>query len=843
MAYSKFDLTPDPNVLIALTQTPLRQMDALCELVDNAIDSFSAAKRQGIKIDNPCVNISLPKINEVKSNLGCVRITDNGPGLAPEEAEKALRAGYSSNNQYDNLGLFGMGFNISTGKIGSVTTLTTVREGAPSALRVRIDLNEMNRNKSYQVIPEEIEKPFEHGTVIEITGWWPEGNSNNGFIKTLARYSTTKITEEIGRRYASLIRDGKVQIYVNGIACEAFEFCAWGSNRHVTRKKYGEIPARYDLDRIIFTQRKCAKCGTLLEGFQSSCPTCGCMEVRTIEERIKGWVGIQRYDSPTEYGIDLIRNGRAIRVGEKAAFFEYTDEFNKTTRDYPIDSPFGRIIGEIHLDHVPVDFLKRDFQRSTPEWQRAMSYIRGDSSLQPTQKGADKNESPIFKLYQGYRKVRTAGTADMYMGYWDSSSNPPGPHRISREIEEEFIQRFRKKEPGYFDDAKWWEKVEEADHAPAPEMPTCPNCGMQLLESTEVCDFCGYIIKGKKCIHCGSEIPFSAKSCPTCGKAQEAEILKPWRCEVCGKTNVATIEVCAGCGQPKGTYNTLALDYLKSYSNRDDSLSIDSCTVQFPDGTNSSNIKVNVYKATKPIQPNLSSEPLPMYVYKTEIGAIDVFVDYRHKLFTGYQVVPELLIATEIADRIKVLTGAGHDIEGIEGISTLAWQIMGKYWNSQLESNAETTKLAINDIFAVIKERLSMTIGQEAENYFDELSDDQAKIMATNIINAGEDISEITAMKQNGKYLVYVGNDFILKLFGMNPAMFFDGNVWNEKYLSLDAPSEIKAISQQQTYSKYNMCLEDILMFLKLNISDMLFVRKTMCSVEFLMRKVVSDVY
>ena len=51
MSYTKFDLTPDPNVLIALTQTPLRQMDALCELIDNSIDSFSAAQRQGIKID------------------------------------------------------------------------------------------------------------------------------------------------------------------------------------------------------------------------------------------------------------------------------------------------------------------------------------------------------------------------------------------------------------------------------------------------------------------------------------------------------------------------------------------------------------------------------------------------------------------------------------------------------------------------------------------------------------------------------------------------------------------------------------------------------------------------
>ena len=391
----------------------------------------------------------------------------------------------------------------------------------------------MNKTKSYKVTPEEVDKPFNHGTVIEIRSWWPEGNSNNGFIRTLAKYPTIKITEELGRRYASLLREKKVSIMVNGISCEPFEFCVWGANRHVIRKKYGEIPAVYHLNRVIHTQRKCFKCGTLLESFQKECPACGCGEIRTVEEHITGWIGIQRYDNSTEYGIDLIRNGRTIRVSEKTAFFEYTDEFNKTVRDYPIDGPFGRIVGEVHLDHVPVDFLKRDFQRSTPEWQRAMSYIRGDSSLQPTQKGADSNQSPMFKLFQGYRSVRTAGTTDMYMGYWDSSSNKP--HRISREVEEEFIRRFKDREQGYFDDTKWWEKVEEADHAPAPELPICSECGAQILDTDEVCSLCGHILKAKRCIKCDAQIPLSAKVCPECGTSQEAEILKPWKCDVCGK--------------------------------------------------------------------------------------------------------------------------------------------------------------------------------------------------------------------------------------------------------------------------------------------------------------------
>ena len=167
---------------------------------------------------------------------------------------------------------------------------------------------------------------------------------------------------------------------------------------------------------MLCAKRRCAKCRAIIPDGASECPSCGSTEIRTVEERIKGWVGIQRYDDANKFGIDLIRNGRAIRVGEKSAFFEFVDDFGNTIKDYPIDGPYGRIIGEVNLDFVPVDFQKQDFQRSSEEWQRAITFLSGESSLQPNQPGASLNTSPIFKLFQGYRKVRVAGTTDMYMG-------------------------------------------------------------------------------------------------------------------------------------------------------------------------------------------------------------------------------------------------------------------------------------------------------------------------------------------------------------------------------------------------------------------------------------------
>jgi hypothetical protein len=142
---------------------------------------------------------------------------------------------------------------------------------------------------------------------------------------------------------------------------------------------------------------------------------------------------------------------------EKEAFFTWTDARGRQLRDYPADSTFGRIVGEVRLDHVPTDFLKQDFQRTSPEWNRAIAFLRGESSLQPrlaSEAGEPKNESPVYRLFQGFRRVREFGTKDMYMGYWEPGDDRA--KRISRDKEQEFLQRFRKKEPGFYDDSEWW---------------------------------------------------------------------------------------------------------------------------------------------------------------------------------------------------------------------------------------------------------------------------------------------------------------------------------------------------------------------------------------------------
>lgn len=837
-----FDFTPDPKVLIALTHTPMLPLDALCELIDNSIDGFSAAKIQGIPTDKPVIIVDLPSRKDIINNTGTLRIVDNGPGMTAENAERAIKAGFSGNNPYDSLGLFGMGFNISTGKMGRITRFRTARKEDDFCTDTIIDLEKINNSKDYRLPAVESPKPenLTNGTIIEVSNWWPEGNPNRGFLNKLIQYGARQIREEIGRRYSTILRSRDIQIIINSDHCEPYEHCVWGDNRFVERRN-GQVPAVFRFDQVVGNQRRCGRCTALISQGDSECPSCHSTSIRTIEEHVKGWIGIQRFDSETDFGIDLIRNGRAIRIAEKAAFFEFVDDLKKVTKDYPIDSQYGRIVGEVSLDFVPVDFLKQDFQRSSDEWQRAMKFLRGESSLQPTKPGADDNDSIVFKLYQGYRRVRNFGKGDMYMGYWDVESN--SAKRISRDIEKEFYEKFRQKMPGYYDDAEWWKKVEEAETKPIEAMVECPSCSAQNLKESDICAVCGHILKGKHCLAeaCGVEIPLSAQICPTCGASQVPIVQKPWICDVCGAHNRPELTECSNCGQAKGTLNPLSIEYLKSVSNKDDGLSLSGFSIQLADGSNSTSMNINCFVSTQQILSLRNGASMPMISFKN-IGQIDIFIDKTHRIFRTCHVRPEELISSEVAMFIYDINKSLSNYSE-HNLSNLCWAVLEKGWVDQVEDNPERIIVDMSSFLFQVKARLADVLGSDADVYFDELSVQQQRQLADEIITSGGNIANLGDMRKSGEYLRYAPADFILSLFKLIPEKFFNGGIWDVDYGNVvtgPLGEEAAKYAQQRIKNTYENCLEDLIMLMQYRTTEAVSLQRAKLSFEFLSRKWVN---
>ncbi|MDD4628079.1 MAG: ATP-binding protein, partial [Candidatus Peribacteraceae bacterium] len=456
----KVSIVPSPRILIAIAQNPIQPVQALAELIDNGVDAYSIAKREGISVEKQTISISIPTKKDIEDGKGELVIEDRGPGMTLEQATNAITAGYSDKANPDLLGLFGMGFNIATAKIGQITTLSTARKEDKKMTNLTIDLKKMTQAKEFFADVSESKKPYADfsGTIVRITGWWSQGSQNYGFVKKLANLSKKDLRDKIGRIYYPIINEG-TEILVDGEKCNPYRHCVWSDSRYVTTKE-GKVSAQMSFDQIISIEYKCSnpECKEVALSKADKCPSCK-SKLIPFEHRLHGWIGIQRFDDLNSYGIDLIRNGRVIRPFEQDGFFKFVDDQGNERKEYPADSVYGRIVGEVHVDYIPVNYLKTDFERSTAEWAEMVKFIRGETSLWPDHESNrdTTNKSPLFRLFQGYRRVRIFGTKHMYMGRWNAGEETS--RRLTREEEQELYKKFLDGEQGYRDDTKWWELV------------------------------------------------------------------------------------------------------------------------------------------------------------------------------------------------------------------------------------------------------------------------------------------------------------------------------------------------------------------------------------------------
>jgi hypothetical protein len=837
MDEQKLNITPTPDVLIALTNTPLRPLDAVCELIDNGIDAFRAADIEGTSIQHPWIQIHIPGESEVRRGAGKIRIADNGAGLDMFGLEKALTAGFSSKNQFDTLGLFGMGFNIASGKLGKTTVVTTARKSDDYAIQVVLDLPSLVSNRSFELKIEKVDKPkdFQSGTIVEISGWWEDGTQNQGFVLSLARISKPKLAAQIARRYATLLRrskDTKIQFLLNDETISGFEHCVWGETRFVERAGSGRIPAQITFDQVLHTQRHCLSDRSLVAEGATTCSQCGGTEFRSIPERVRGWVGVQRFDDSDDFGIDVIRNGRAILVQEKDAFFSFTEELGQKSREYPMDQQYGRIVGEVHLDHVPVDFTKQDFQRASESWDRAMDFIRGKSLLEGKWDGDYKNNSPVGRIFKGYRKVRKPGRDDMYMGRYDEKQQKSV--RISREIERDYFARFLNREEGYFDDSKWWKLVEDAQTPPIKGLVPCPICDFQNQEVDEECADCGHFLKSKNCVKCSEGIRLSAVSCPACGASQVPEVNSPWRCNICETMNSVDEEYCTTCTSLRGLENPLSQTSLSINSEKRDDLSFENRSFALAKGKRSGNISLETYVVPPlSLKTGASGDFYPSVAIKSS-SRIAVYVDPNHHIFSQLGVSVYTVLATEVAQYLHALNS---ELSGVDGysVSNVASVILSDVWSENLTWTEELMRDDIKDLLLRASELLLDV--EEAGDFYKDLTPSEQTFLAAKLISVGQ-FDKLEQYGSNGRFLSHVSVDTLGRFFSRYPDVWF-GKVWSETLPAFtstakDAVEEARA----RTIRGYQRALDDCADYLLIPTNDSDTVHRVRASLRFLQNKI-----
>jgi hypothetical protein len=472
------DLTPEPAILEVLGAVDIEDWRCVAELTDNALDNFRKNK-----ISPGIVNV------ELHDDWFVVR--DNGTGMTHDQCENALKAGYSDKTKNADLGLFGVGFNVACARLGNVARVYTKLPKEDEWLKVEIDLAQLKQNKNFNVQPEYVTEPefgakYPHGTVVAVK---LKSDMKRQFSR---RRHMTDIAKQLGDIYSFILRDkvpgltGKnagepreIEIFVGDDKVNPRLPCIWAENRNVQFRGVG-ISAIQRLDQDIGDGWVCQDCGHWHDRDPGQyCEECESINIDCVERKITGWVGVQRYLHETDYGLDFIRNGRKILVRDKDIFQWRDPNSGGTGNEYPIEMPAnrGRIVGEIHCDHVPVDFRKTGFQESRM-WDGAIACVKGDQPLRTKkEKRGDPNNSPLAKIFSAFRR-NDPGLRCLIPGDGKQANHERGKN---------WGVEFHSGKTEYQQDTKWYEaatfhddkKKDDAkgpgDGGPIPIPPGSPN--------------------------------------------------------------------------------------------------------------------------------------------------------------------------------------------------------------------------------------------------------------------------------------------------------------------------------------------------------------------------------
>ena len=740
-----FDITPDPRVLQMLGEIDLAQWRCIAELVDNSVDGFLNAERSGEPIENPEVVISVPRADTPSARI---TVRDNGPGMSGEVLQRAVKAGWSGNGPLDNLGLFGMGFNIATARLGLVTEVWTSRAGDPVEVGIRIDFDELRAQRAFSV-PRHTRPKADHtahGTEIVISKLKPD--QRQWFAKSP---NVSGVRKQLAKAYSALLspenRRAIFRLELNAARIQARRHCVWSADRTADTPN-GAINAVQRFYVTLPPRRYCTTCMATVPEESVGCPTgSASCNVVSIERRVHGWVGIQRYLHETDFGLDLIRNGRKIELANQDLFL--WKEGDDTSIEYPIDDPRkrGRFVGEIHLDHCRVSYTKNRFERDDPAWEEMVRVVRGEGPMLPQKAkslGYGVNNSPLYTLFQAFRRSSPQGKNGLWSRILVVKDN-------DRAIE--MAGKFQENDPEYLDDEKWWQLVEEQDNAvlgaPGPTTPGGPAPPPPDIPA-------GFI-------DVAPPAPFPPVGSP------EAEPQPPKQAVVAPRRPIFELT-------RKYVHPTYRVEY-----------------------------DVQGF-VVAPNDPELGSgHPWTLRITDVATRTYALLADTSHELYRSATMTPLDALLTELSYRtVEFLRDTAPDAT----FASILADFRREYCVDTRLDAGDIIVQAGNVLNQIAQSVTAALAGQNADALYQELTETEKAFIGRKMVARG--VTAPKDAIASGAFLAYAESQTIRGFFARHPELFLDGKYWEDAYSSLDYGSaEVTAEARELLKARYDGYLAD----------------------------------
>lgn len=739
MSFSTLDITPTPRILRTLGEIPFQTWQCIAELVDNSIDAFLSNTMFEEQAQKIAVTWSYDSVGAADRTL---EVSDNAPGMSIDQLQNAVRAGYTSNNPIGNLGLFGMGFNIATARLGEETTILSTRCGDADWLGVKINFQKLIDSKKFDapIIREAKSNPEESGTRITIS------RLKSGILSELSN-KESEIRQCLELVYTPLLSEHDITITVKGKQLRAKNYCVWSESRYV-RYNGQNVAARITIDRsfgsaLFDVNRNCYlrpdEAEEHFAAMQAGKPFPTYIVER--EKRLTGWLGIQRYADPNNFGIDFIRNGRKILISDKT-FFRYENPLTlQKELQYPIElgtSIGGRIVGELHVDYLIPTYQKNDFDRADASWEQTREAICGVGPFLPKARKAmgfrEDNISPLCLLVNAYRRV-DKGTKCLF-----------APNDLAKK----FAIEFRKGTRDYQDDTKWWKAAQEEDQKNGSgSATTAVNTG--ATPSDDI----GAYLGGHEQIG-GTE----SETNTVAGTGTEA--LHATAGSTSGSTDHTAPE-------------TSSMDDLLQRSILIQQLS----GRHYPFGRTGS-LNIRAYELTKgEIKQN--GERKPCHFNADGIDC-DFIYDPAHPLLAQYPITPKMLLLIYMAERLKARDVLPDIISVYSALATVSME------DARIDRQALVDRSS--SVFELMREKLTQALRSRAEDVVNCIHESTGEVEETvaNIINTNPVLLMPfqNATPAGFDAIEFVPPKTLYRLVERFPEEVFDGKAFSTPYLTIN---------------------------------------------------------
>ncbi|RNJ79473.1 MAG: hypothetical protein EB829_02090, partial [Nitrosopumilus sp. H8] len=295
-------------------------------------------------VDNS-IDARLPKQTEnIQVTLDFVRRTisvfDDGAGMGPEDLKNGLTIAMGT-KQKGKLGKFGLGMKSACSALGKTFTITTSRDDS--------DLDYVACYDEYKWLNDSTRNwtNFQIDDRKKTRSWHGTLIEISKLNVPLYPNQTAMFKRDFGIRYGTYLRHGQISLYINTTECRPIE------------------PEIQKDSRIN-------------------------LEMRLGKNSFKGWIGLlARRSIKGDYGVHLYKNYRLIKAYDKFGI-----------RTHP---EVAKIIGEVHLDHVPINYQKTDFIRDSLEYKEAEQAFGSHPDVRLTMRnstGKSLSTQPILSVLE-----------------------------------------------------------------------------------------------------------------------------------------------------------------------------------------------------------------------------------------------------------------------------------------------------------------------------------------------------------------------------------------------------------------------------------------------------------